>query len=72
MKWKVLVAILVVLLVSTFVYAQTTGTALSEDGDGDGMPTVVEEHVGTDPDDSMSCISAGGLAEENVLLEPSE
>jgi hypothetical protein len=45
------------------VSAQKTNDPFAEDSDGDGIPNVVEEQVGTDPYDPYSCIYVQGISD---------
>ncbi len=44
------------------VLAKSINNVLSEDADGDGMPTIVEKAVGTNPNDPLSCITVKGIS----------
>ncbi len=54
------------------VVSAAKSSILNEDSDGDGLPTVVELQVGTNPNDPNSCITIEGVSlvnESETLIE---
>ena len=63
---KVVFAFLVLGCLLVLVSATDNGSIFSEDSDGDGLPDVVEEQVGTDPNDPLSCIYVQGISDAGM------
>jgi len=68
-KWFYTFCVLAVLLCGLVLVAsaqKNSNNPFAEDSDGDGLPSVVETQVGTDPDNPYSCIYVQGISDVGV------